>query len=273
MVMIGETPSWLGGAEWEMRIVNVRLLSPVAQGTEVNLSGVTIGRVERLEHVDKKNPGKGAVIITKIKKRYGVPIASVAKIYAPALGIGRGHIDIIPPDVINPPTLSEDSAVIEGEVASMLREIISDEMIASFHRTTDNIADFAEALTPVARDLHGMMEQRTIEEVDLRGATANLTTVIERFDDAIKNLNNIVGDGQMQQDVQAFAANLRQAGEGLVELFKRLDAESARLADSIDTKLSLMDQRMETIVAAVMPLLEDLGQVTASLTRAARSPD
>ena len=173
MVMIGETPSWLGGAEWEMRIVNVRLLSPVAQGTEVNLSGVTIGRVERLEHVDKKNPGKGAVIITKIKKRYGVPIASVAKIYAPALGIGRGHIDIIPPDVINPPTLSEDSAVIEGEVASMLREIISDEMIASFHRTTDNIADFAEALTPVARDLHGMMEQRTIEEVDLRGATAN----------------------------------------------------------------------------------------------------
>ncbi len=273
MVMIGETPTWLGGAEWELRIVGVRQLSPIAEGTEVNLNGVNIGRVARLDFTKRNRPGLGVFIITKIKNKYSVPEGSLAKIYSPMLGVGRGHIDIIPPTRGSPRPLPLEAAKIKGEMASTIREIIPEGMIESLHRTVDQIGRFAQALTPVADDLHRLMEQREVQDVDAQQVTANLATLIERFDASLKNFNSLVGDDQTQEDVKAFAANLNEASRRFVELSKRLDSESIRLADNINTKLDRMDERLETFFGVLLPLLDNLDEAGKVLSRAAREFD
>jgi len=267
-VMIGETPAWLGGAEWEMRIVGVRQLSPIAEGTEVHLNGVNIGRVAGLDFEDRNRPALGVYIITRIKRKYSVPSRSFAKIYSPMLGVGRGRIDIIPPDAPCPP-LAEDSAVIEGQMASMVREVISEEMMTSFHRTVDQIGNFAEALTPVANDLHDLMELRRIEDVEVQEAAANLSTVIQRFDATLTNFNKLIGDEEAQANVKAVAANLREASERFMELAEHLKDESGRLSENLNQKLDDTDKRIETFLAAAVPVLENLDETSGHLERAA----
>ena len=57
MVMFGEAPEWLGGAEWELEI-QVRQLRGAAEGTPVNLNGVQIGRVGAAAEGRAKEDGK-----------------------------------------------------------------------------------------------------------------------------------------------------------------------------------------------------------------------
>ncbi len=269
LVMVGETPAWLGGAEWELRVENVQQLSPISEGTEVFLNGVSVGRVERLEFRNPADPAAGVWIITKIKNDYSIPEGSTARVYAPTLGVGRGHVDIIPPNVRNPQPLARDSAVIDGEMASALGDMISDDMIQSFHRTVANIGDFAAALTPVANDLHRLMEERTISDVDAAEVTANLATVMERLDVVLRGFDKVVGDPQAQADIKAVFANLRTFSEGLPPLVETLRSEVQRLGDGVDQKLASLDQRTAVLLERVLPILDNLDTFSDHLERAA----
>jgi len=269
LVMVGETPAWLGGAEWELRIENVQQLSPISEGTEVFLNGVSVGRVERLDFRNAADPAAGVWIITKIKNVYTIPEGSTARVYAPTLGVGRGHVDIIPPNVRSPQPLARESAVIDGDMASALGDVISDDMIDSFHRMVENIGRFAEALTPVADDLHRLMEERTVSEVDAARATANLATVMERLDIVLRGFDQVVGDPKAQEDLKAVFANFRKASENLNVLMDELRQDIRRLTESVDQKLANLDERTAAFLAHAAPVLDRLDAIGSHLERAA----
>ena len=73
MVWFGETPVWLGRAEWTLRIVGVSDLSGIEEGSPVTLSGVQIGRVKVIEFEDSQRPDHGVRIVTRLNRDFSVP--------------------------------------------------------------------------------------------------------------------------------------------------------------------------------------------------------
>lgn len=277
MVMIGETPAWLGGAEWELRITDVRELTPISEGTEVFLNGVNIGRVRGLNFVDPQRPGllDKVYVLVNIKNEYSVPQDSYAKIYAPTLGIGRGRVEIIPPMEPSPKPLDRDAARITGVMANNFEDVFPQEMQEDFKKMVKNIGSFANALTPAAHDLHQLLEQRTVEQVDqpapdVEAMTANISTVIERFDRTLKSVNAVIGDETAQADLRAVAANLSQASAELVELVRQFRADTTQVKDNFNQRLDNVDARVTEFLVAATAALEKLDATTGYLENAAR---
>ncbi|MCC7290892.1 MAG: hypothetical protein IT449_02385 [Phycisphaerales bacterium] len=276
MVMFGERPEWLGGVEWAMRIRGVSQLRDIREGNEVTLNGVAIGRVDRLEFKDDQRPGLGVDIVVLIKNDFSVPASARALVYGPTLGIGRGIIEIVVDDPLSGAVLSkDDTAEIRGEMANRLNEIVSEEAMDSFRITVEQIGQFAEELTPVARDMHGLLERRTVGEVDqpLASAekiTANLSTAIERFDATLKNINDVLGDATMKEDFKTVASRLHEAGDKLNTLLDLWRSESQQLADNVNTGVDRTEQHLDEFFAAANDVLENLDDASDQVALAAR---
>ena len=123
MAWFGETPEWLGGNEWTLRIIRVRELRGIQPGSPVGLNGVEIGRVKAVEFIKPDRPDVGVTIVTRINDRYSIPEGAFAKVYGATLGIGTGHIDIL----VEPGTgeyrlLPRKDAEITGEMRSIVNE-------------------------------------------------------------------------------------------------------------------------------------------------------
>ena len=91
LVLFGEAPSWLGGAEWTLRI-RLDDISGIEEGAPIYLNGIKIGRVTDLDFYDMTAPDHGIEVIGQIKNEFTVPEGSVAQCVGAALGFGQGRI-------------------------------------------------------------------------------------------------------------------------------------------------------------------------------------
>lgn len=277
MVMFGERPEWLGGAEWSLRIRGVSQLRDIREGNEVTLNGVAIGRVGRLEFKDDRRPGLGVDIIVLIKNAYAVPATARALVYSPTLGIGRGVIELVVDDPLSGEVLPTDgTASIRGQMANRLNEIVSEEAMDSFEQTVVQIGQFAEKLTPVAEDLHLLLRKSPVAQVDqplteAERITANLSTVIERFDATLRNVNDVLGDEQLKTDFKTVAARLRDASDKLNVVLETWRTETQKLADNVNTGVDHTEQHIGEFFAAANAVLENLDTASDQLALAARA--
>ncbi|MCH7838696.1 MAG: MCE family protein [Planctomycetes bacterium] len=224
MVWFGEVPDWIISSEWSLRITGVHELSGVGEGSSVNLNGVEIGRVRTIGFVNAQQPDQGVVITAGIKQDFSVPTDAVAHIYGATLGFGMGHIDIVPSPNVSAQPIPRKNAEIQGEMKSKIAELISRETIDAIEKTITQIGDLAAAATPVAKNLGDIFEQRGISQVEApgaaqRGVIANISTVLERLDRFIANLNVMLGDENLQEDVKSGVGNLKDATEELRQKF------------------------------------------------------
>ena len=278
LVMFGEAPEWLGGAEWELKIT-VDQLRGASQGTPVNLNGVQIGRVDKLVFNDPKRPDLGVSIIALIRDEYDVPGGADAVIYEPALGLGRGRIEInVEPDSAGAP-VDHKNACIRGEMGRMFGEIVDEALTSDIKRTIRQIGDFAQSLTPVAGDLHELFKVSTMEEVDdpARGGRtlANLFTAVQRLDQTLKHANEVLGDPEVQSALREAIHNLRQAtDDGRLALadFRAAAAiikdSSARIATKIEVGVDDATANVQQLSRKAMPALDNIAELTANLNRA-----
>lgn len=277
MVMFGEAPEWLGGAEWKLEI-HVKQLRGAPEGTTVNLNGVQIGRVGTLEFTNNTRPDLGVSIIAFIKDDHVVPSGAYAIIYEPVLGVGRGRIEIvIPPDGGGEP-LSPEYARIRGEMGSMINEIVPDTMMSSIEKTVIQIGNFAAALTPVADDLHEIFKKSPMELVDdpaqAKRLTANLSTVIQRFDKMLKHVNDVLGDPEVKSSLRESVANFHQMTEDGRLALADFRETTATLKDSSVRITTKFEEGIDTATAHIdqfgrraMPVLDNLGETTSNLNR------
>lgn len=274
MVMFGERPEWLGGAEWELRIVGVGQLRDLRAGDEITLNGVAIGRVGRLEFKDNQRPGLGVDIVALIKNNYSVPAASRALVYPPTLGIGRGTIEIVVDDPLSGAVLEKSGVPsIRGQMANRLNEIVSQEALSSFRRTVEQIGQFSEALTPVAKDMHELLQKRSISDVDgsldeATRITANLATAIERFDTLMRHADAVVGDEATQENIKALALRLRESGEKISALLDDWRCESQQIADNVNQGVDHTEQRIDEFLSAATRVMVNLDVASDNLARA-----
>ncbi|MCK4658893.1 MAG: hypothetical protein KAV82_05165 [Phycisphaerae bacterium] len=280
MVMFGEAPEWVGGAEWPLEI-HVSRLRGAPAGTPVNLNGVQIGRVDELKFDDPNRPDLGVSVIALLKDEYVVPSGAYAVIYEPVLGVGRGCIEIIVPPGGGGDPLSHEAARINGEMGSMIHEIVPDTMMSSVERSVRQIGDFAQALTPVANDLHEIFKLSPMKFVDdpayAGRISANLYTAIQRLDKALKHVNDVLGDPEVKSSLRESVANFRKMTEDgrlavadFRETAATLKDGSIRITTKFEEGIDEATTNINQISRRLMPSLDNLAETTSNLNRVSR---
>jgi len=272
MVWFGEAPSWLGTADWTLKITGVRELSGVGDGSPVTLNGVEIGRVQGLDFVDRNRPDEGVVIITRINRIYTVPRRAYAKVYGATFGLGAGHVNIVVEPGAPPVPLPKKGASIPGEMHSIFGEVVTRDMLDSLERTISNVGDLTKAWTPVGSNLAQLLELRTIEQVGQPGAqeagmTPNLSTVIERIDNLAKHVNAVLGDENVREDVQGAIADLRDASGNLKSTIELWKSESRRISDNVNEGVDQTEVNLDRAFDKLVDVLGSLDESADSLAR------
>ncbi len=278
MVWFGEAPAWLGVGDWQLKITGVRDLSGIGEGGSVTLNGVEIGRVQSLEFEDRRRPDQGVVIIARIQEAYSVPRGAHAKVYGATLGIGSGHVAI----VVEPGTSGElfpkTDASIPGEMASVLGEVVTKEMIDAVERAITNVGELTREWTPVGTNLAQLIEPRTVEQVGQpgareRGISPNVSTVFERIDQLVKNINSVLGDQALQEDVRAAVGDLKDATEELKATVTLWKTESQRISDNVNEGVDKTEANLDRlfdglieVVASLDKSAKDLAQITSAIS-------
>ncbi len=274
MMMFGEAPSWLGGAEYELRIA-VKEIGGIDDGTPVYLNGIKIGRVLALDFVDKSAPEKGVEITAKIKNEFSVPMGARAECISPALGLGRGRVDIYATgagmQAVSP------GGTIHGQMVNALQDIIPETMLDSLEKTAVQVGNFAEQLTPVAGDLHELLKRTTIGEVDDPAeaavkVTANLFTAAQRLDQVLKHVDDVIGDPAVAgglrkaiQDLIAMCADGRAAVADFRDATATLKVDASRIADKLEESIDTTRARVNEIADAAMPVLDGAARTSTNL--------
>ncbi len=264
MVWFGETPSWLRKGQWELRICGVQELGGVGEGSPVNLSGVEIGRVKRLEFVDTTRPDQGVDIVAGIESDYYVPRGATARVYGATLGLGTGRIEIIvEPGTSSEPLSKNGDAEMPGEMRSVIGELISKDMVTSLERTITHIGNLTAEWTPVGTNLATMLEQRSVDSVSSAGAdrpgpAPNLTTVIERLDRLVKNFNAILGNEDLQEDVGNAVRNLKDSSNELKELIEFWHVETGKITQTVNAGVGRTTENLDGAFANLNHVLERL---------------
>ena len=266
LVWFGESPAWLSSNEWQLKIGPVHGLRGIGQGTTVQLNGVEIGRVATVDLRNPARPDRGVTVTALIKRQYTIPQGSYAKLYGAAFGFGAGRVDImVQPDTQMPPEPTDGTAEIMGEASNVLSEIVTEELRDSINRMIDNIGNLAHHATPVAEDLHNMLQERSVEQVDAEGMVANLATAVQRFDHMIGNLNTVLGDTEVQGDVRQVASDLADASAEIKNLVGLWKQETERTSDNVNDGIDRVEGRVDLALNKLITVIDNLDESTRQL--------
>ncbi|HOB76414.1 MAG TPA: MlaD family protein [Phycisphaerae bacterium] len=231
------------------------------EGITVTLAGVSVGRIKRVDLLDRQDPSQGAVVVMEIRSEFPIPSRSVALAIQPLMG--QPAIQIVPPVVPTEPLPRDGTAVLAGRQLNALSQIIDQQMMATVEKTTARVGQLAEALTPVAHDLHVLFEKRTTAEVDAAKAaaarpdgvpttqqvTANLYTAVERLHNVLTRIEEVVGDPAVQSNFKDSLANLRVASEDARQAaasFREFSGQARQVGAKVDALTVKLDATLDT---------------------------
>ncbi|MCK6482544.1 MAG: hypothetical protein HUU22_04620 [Phycisphaerae bacterium] len=217
--LFGDAPHVFTGGTYR---VNIRFQEGIAntrEGTEVMLWGKRIGQVESIAFVDAANLSQGVNVVAAIERKFQLPraIKAIESVSSPVMGRAMILIEVSGRES-GAPLATDGSAIISGRVLPLLDNILPPEMIPTLETSFRQIGELAAAMKPVADEVAKLVQQRAFEEVDRtdeKRAMANLSTVIQRLDLALKNVNALLGSPHNQENFEMTLANLRSASERL----------------------------------------------------------
>lgn len=229
----------------------------VGEGMEVTLAGsIQVGRVKQVDLKDRLNPGQGAIVAMEVRSEFPIPSGSTALVSQPIMG--QPTINIKPPPVPTPPVPRDGTAILSGKQLGPLEQI-DPKLMAAIEQTTAQIGLLASTLTPVARDLHVLLEKRTVEQVNQAKATgtapagqdlsANLYTAVERLHNVLARIEDVVGDPNVQSNFKDTLTNLRAASEDARQAaagFRTFSEQAQQTAVKADGVLTKLDGTIDT---------------------------
>jgi|CXWL01.1.fsa_nt_gi ABC-type transporter Mla subunit MlaD len=267
MAWFGETPDWLGSNEWTLEIVGTKELRGINQGSPVQLNGVEIGRVKDLRFDDAARPDRGVIVVTRIKDKYQIPQGATARLYGATLGFGGGRVEIIVDSTGDMEMLPKKDAKITGEMRSIIGEMISKDMIDAFQTTLTNIGSLAGEATPAARNFSLLLESRPVSVVNQPGSelTPNVSTVVERLDRFITNVDAVLGDPEIKGDLQGAIRDIKSATAQLRDTVELMRTQTQRTSDNLNTGIDQTKVDLDRNFDKLYRVLDNLDNSTQSL--------
>ncbi len=191
----------------------------VADGQSVTLNGKRIGMTKAVEFWNPDNLQEGVRVIVAVEQEYELPATSRVEISASLMGFGRPAILVIVENPDDPAKLTRDGqAEIDGRMIPMLDQVLTPDMQHTLVQTAAHLGELAAALKPVAANLQTILEPRNVREVDVAETTANITTLIERLDIAVKNFNWLIGDPESRTNFKQMIANSKTVSEHAIQI-------------------------------------------------------
>ena len=138
-----------------------------------------------------------------------------------------------------------------------------------------------EALTPVAGDLHDLLERHAVADVDdpadeARRLTANISTVVERFDRTLKTFNETFGDPNVKEgwlelfdNVTQMSVDGRDALQNINKITADLRLDIKRISDKVESGVDDTTGHINEMATQFRPILENTAQLTSALLRLA----
>ena len=211
---------------YDLRVVFPEGVEGVQQGQGVTLSGKRIGQTKDVQFVDMHHLEKGVVVIVNIEG-FELPTASEMVVGKNLMGLGKPLIAL---NVLDPnderKLVTDGTAQINGRMLPTLDQLVPKNMQNTVEQAGKNIGELAAALKPAAENLGRMMEARQLPEVDAQRVTANLDSLVQRFDASLKSFNAIVGDQANQKNFAEVLANARKISESGVVTMQNVQAMS-----------------------------------------------
>ena len=275
IVLFGQGPTWLiGGDRYKLNIF-FDYASGIRAGTQVTVSGKEIGRVTDVGFRDPNDLSLGVKVVVAIENQYELPRGSRAESFeAGVITGGRPPIFII----LGPRDASplQPGQELRGVIRSATESIFPTGVVDTFEKSATQIGEAADALKPVLVDLHEIMQPRSTAEVDMPGGPpGNLSTAMARIDGTLRNVNEVIGDPEVQQQVKDSVANIHEITEDgkivLADLkeaatgVKEVVADAKTLMGAAQGSLEKADGHFDRLARKGMDFLERAGRVVDEL--------
>jgi len=276
IILFGDVRNLFGGGTYPLNIYFADGVANTREGTDVMLGGKRIGGVSRIDFVSGDNLAEGVQVVCNIEKRYIVPRSARAYEIMSAPVMGRAVIqvfvrrgvaeEIVPPD-----------AQIPGEVRGIVETLLPPTMAPALETSIRQIGELAESLRPVAKGLDSLLENRPTEEVDRDSAVmvANLSTAVQRMDQVLRNMNNLVGAPDQQAQLRETIANMKASSEKLKAALDEIHllANDVRgtsgefRAAIVDIRgfMSRLDEMMQGLSGAGVDTLQTFGSTAVAM--------
>jgi phospholipid/cholesterol/gamma-HCH transport system substrate-binding protein len=233
---------------------------PVQSDDPVYMNGIQVGQVHEIEL--RPDIREGINIICAINARYLIPIDAQPIIRKQTIALGKPAISIeVGPKNSGTMLTTDGTAVLHGDVLGGIQELIPKETMHDIENAGKSLTRLAQALEPVAHDLHELLKPKSVEAIDTTTGPdrplANISTVVQRFDSSLKNFNRIMGDPENRQNVAVLVKNFRIVSERGLELSDRL----VGLADKLTTLTSETSDQITTLARALTTDADKLSRV------------
>lgn len=248
VVMFGKVPTWIvPGGSYTVEI-QFDSVSGIREGTMITMSGKEIGRVQSVQFVDPAHIDRGIKVVAAIEQRYALPKGARAVTSEAILGMGRPPIQI----VVDMATSEYHVAgtPIMGRSSSAVETIFPSAVVSTLEKTAAQIGEAAEALTPVLRDMHELMEARSVSDVDRSGKAGNLASAAARLDGLMKHFNEVLGDAAVQSQLKEGVANfhaMTAEGKSAAQNFKAVSEDARSVAGEAKALMAKAGETMTRI--------------------------
>ncbi len=286
VVMFGEAPTWIvGGRTYKVQAYFANVEN-VIEGDPVYMKGVRIGHVGAIGFRNPEHPEAGTALELEVQEKWRVPRSAQVIVELSAVGFARPLVKIVVPEGPTEEFLPRDGSVpLYGEMVSAFDALFPKDLVATFQKAADHIGDLAKALTPVAEDLHDLIQPRSLElvdqpEVGAKRLSANLHTAVQRMDSALKHFNEILGDPNNKSNVRITLENMKEVSEqgksvmaDLKEVAKqaRFVAEDAKeLTGKMNKTVDKAGKQLDDVARALIDDAEKLGKFFDDLTVVSR---
>ncbi len=242
ILLFGAFPNVISGRAYKVTVYFAGPVEYVPVETDVFMMGKRIGRTVGIDW-RSGDPSLGVEAVAEVEQDIRIPVNAVAEFKGAALGFGRPSISILVPQAPETAPLPTDgSAVIPGKVVGAFEQIIPKEMGVTLQQATARIGELAQTLTPAARDLHDLLKPTSLTEVGADQAMANVSTVVQRMDRVLANVNDVIGEPAVKQNLIATVENMRSASEQLQTALVDIQAFAAAARDVADGARDLPEE-------------------------------
>ncbi len=257
LVMFGYVPRALEEG-YEVR-VEMASSSRLNESSRVQLSGIDIGRVRSVELAEL--PKRGVVVTALIRSEVRIPSAAKVSAQGPIIG---GN----PALAFNVSQLTDEQMLavlpIDGSAQMKVTGASAmDDMVGRMDTVLDRFAVMSERWSEVAENINALVEPRTMAAVDAGEAPANLTVLMQRTDERLRQAEGLLneleqwlGDGQLHEDIRQTAANARKVSDAVGGGVDKAKAVVDKIGGAVDD-----------LSAKYKAVADDLSQSIRSLGR------
>jgi phospholipid/cholesterol/gamma-HCH transport system substrate-binding protein len=246
----------------------------IADGDDVHLHGIRVGKVIGVDFTDPADPAKGVTFTARIDRHIRLPANTIAVVFTKGM-IGKGYLDLAPEGELPVDSKTGQPLFLANDGTAVLEGIHRGDGLfpPELSEAMENVSKLAKSLnealaptTPTPGTGPAGPGQEPASAGGLRGT-------LERLNRTLDDLHTIFGSEMNQQNVEATLARIADAAGKTTEAMEALKqfAEQARESTrQIAGVATESGQKVNTLADKLIQDAEDISRLMITLEQTIR---